>query len=53
MNYQNYQDLMLLTSSDTKRTLMHAIIVYKFRPEKTDFNMYAEYMELQLAFLAL
>jgi len=23
MNYQNYQNLMLLTSSDTKRTLMH------------------------------
>ena len=23
VNYQNYQDLMLLTSSDTKRTLMH------------------------------
>jgi len=23
LNYQNYQNLMLLTSSDTKRTLMH------------------------------
>ena len=23
VNYQNYQNLMLLTSSDTKRTLMH------------------------------
>ena len=39
---------MLLTPSDTKRTLIHL-----FRPEKTDFNMYAEYTQLQLAFLAL
>ena len=32
MNYQSYQNLMLLTSSNTKRTdaSMH---VYKFRPE--------------------
>ena len=26
MNYQNYQNLMLLTSSDTKRTLMHLLL---------------------------
>ena len=26
MNYQNYQNLMLLTSSDTKRTLMHLFL---------------------------
>ena len=25
VNYQNYQNLMLLTSSDTKRTLMHLL----------------------------
>ena len=26
VNYQNYQNLMLITSSDTKRTLMHLIL---------------------------
>ena len=52
VNYQNYQNLMLLTSSDTKRTLMHTV-VYKFRPERTGFNMYAECPQLQLTFLAL
>ena len=30
-----------------------SILVYKFRPERTGFNMYAEYTQLQLAFLAL
>ena len=30
-----------------------SILVYKFRPEKTGFNMYAEYTQLQLTFLAL
>ena len=29
------------------------ILVYKFRLEKTGFNMYAEYTQLQLTFLAL
>ena len=51
MNYQNFQNLMLLTSSDTKRTLI--IFAYKFRPERTGFNMYAEHTQLQLALLAL
>ena len=46
---------MLLTSSDTKRTLVTdaSILVYKVRPERTGFNMYAEYTRLQLTFLAL
>ena len=26
VNYQNYENLMLLTSSDTKRTLMHLFL---------------------------
>ena len=26
VNYQNYQNLMLLTSSDTKQTLMHLLL---------------------------
>ena len=29
------------------------ILVYKFRPERTGFNMYAEYTRPQLTFLAL
>ena len=28
-------------------------LVYKFRPERTGFNMYAEYTQLQLTFLTL
>ena len=43
---------MLSTSSDTKRTL-NSLLVYKFRPERTDFNIYAECAQLQLTFLAL
>ena len=38
---------MLLTNTEA------SILVYKFRPERTDFNMYAEYTQLQLTFLAL
>ena len=30
-----------------------SILVYKFHPERTGFNMYAEYTQLQLTFLAL
>ena len=30
-----------------------SILVYKFRPERTGFNMYAEYTLTQLTFLAL
>ena len=29
-----------------------SILVYKFRPERTGFNMYAEFMPLKLTFLA-
>ena len=55
VNYQNFQNSMLLTSSDTERTLVTdvSILVNKFRPERTGFNMYAEYTQLQLTFLAL
>jgi len=55
---------MLLSSMDAKRTKFNAlnllgnktnteasILVYKFRPERTGFNMYAEYTQLQLIFL--
>ena len=44
---------MLLSFSDTRRTLDASILVYKFRPERTGFNMYAEYTQPQLTFLAL
>ena len=30
VNYQSYQNLMLLTSSDTKRTLMHLFLLTNF-----------------------
>ena len=30
-----------------------SILVYKFHPERTSFNMYAEYTRPQLTFLAL
>ena len=30
-----------------------SILVYKFRPERTGFNMYAEYTQLQFTFFAL
>ena len=43
---------MLLASSDTKQTDA-SILVYKFRPKRTGFNMYAEYTRPQLTFLAL
>ena len=49
--YVNYQNSMLLTSSDTNTDA--SILVYKFRPERIGFNMYAEYTQLQLTFLAL
>ena len=54
MNYQNYQNEMLLSTLDTRRTLMHAsILVYKHRPERTGFYMYTENTQQQLTFLAL
>ena len=44
---------MLFSSSVTRRTLTDAsILVYKFRPERTGFNMYATYTRPQLTFLA-
>ena len=50
VNYQNYLNLMLLgywTNTDA------SILVYKFRQERTGFNMYAKYTQLKLTFLAL
>ena len=39
--------LNLLGNTDT------SILVYKYLPERTGFNMYAEYTQPQLTFLAL
>ena len=44
-------NLMLLTSSDTKRTLTHLFLFTN--SAQTGFNMYAEYTRPQLTFLAL
>ena len=44
---------MLLTSSDIKTNTDASILFYKFRPERTGFNMYAKYAQLQLTFLAV
>ena len=49
VNYQNYQNSVLLTTSDTDAS----ILAYKFRLERTGFNMYSEYTQQQLTFLAL
>ena len=46
VNYQNYQSSMLLTSSGTKRTLMHYSCLQVPPRKKTGFNMYAEYTQL-------
>ena len=40
VNYQNFQNLMLLTSSDTKRTLMHLFLFTNSPPKRTGFYMY-------------
>ena len=52
VNYQIYQNLMLLTSPDSKRTLMH-LFLFTNSAQKTGFNMFAEYTQLQLTFLEL
>ena len=45
---------MLLSSTDTKQTLMQtSILAYKFQPERTGFNIYAEHTQRQITFLAL
>ena len=51
--YQNYQNLMLLTFSYTKRTMMHLFLFTNSAQREPGFNMYAEYTQLQLTFLAL
>ena len=37
MNYQNYQNLMLLTSSDTKRTMMHLFLFIRLYATAINF----------------
>ena len=56
VNYQNYKNLMLLTFSDTKRTLMHLFLFTNSAQRELvsictqsirNCNMYAEYTQLQ------
>ena len=49
MNYQNYQNVILLTSSDTKLIQVHLFLF----TERTGFNMYVEYTQPHLTLLAL
>ena len=53
VNYQNYQNVMLLSSSGTKRTLMHLFMFTNSAQRELGSDMYAEYTQLQLTFLAL
>jgi len=55
VNYQNYQNLMLLTSFGYLTNTDASILIYKFRPKRTGFVVYdyAEYTQPQLTFLAL
>ena len=52
MNYQNYQNSMILTSSDSKRTLRH-LFLFTNSTRENWFQYYAEYTQLQLTFLGL
>ena len=47
VNYQNHQNLMLLTFSDTKRTPMYLFLFTNSSTERTGFNMYAVYTQMQ------
>ena len=63
MNYSGHRKLLCELSKLSKLNAFNlleyltntdaSILVYKFRPEKTGFNMYAEYTQPQLTFLAL
>ena len=50
--YQNFENSIFLTSSITKTNTDASFLVYKFGPERTGFNMYAENTQQQLTFLA-
>ena len=51
MKYSDHSKLLCELSKLSKFNAF--IIVYKFRPEITGFNIYSEYKQLQLTFLAL
>ena len=52
MKYSGHRKLLCELSKLSKFNASN-LLGYKFRPEKTGFNMYAEYTQLQLTFLAL
>ena len=56
MKYSGHRKLLYELSKLSKLNDLNTdayILVYKFRPERTGFNMYAEYTKLQLTFLPL
>ena len=63
MKYSGHRKLLCELSKLSKlNALIHlgyltsnnaSILVYKFHPERTGFNMYAEYTQPQLTFLTL
>jgi len=54
VNYQNYPNVMLSTSSDTKRTLMHLFFfTNSAQRELVSICTQSEYMQMQLSYLAL
>ena len=53
MNYQNFSKFNAFILLGYYTNTYPYILVYNFRPERTGFNMYAEYTQLQLNFLAL
>jgi len=53
VNYQNYQNSMLLTSSDTKRTLMHQLLFTNSAQRELVSICTHSIRNMQLTFLAL
>ena len=53
MKYSGRKKLLCELSKLSKLNTDASILVYKFRPERTGFNMYTEYTQPQLTFLTL
>ena len=46
MKYSGHWELLCELSKLSKFNTVASILVYKFRPERTGFNMYGEYTQL-------
>ena len=53
VNYQNIKIKCFYPPRILDEHWLFLFLVYKFHPERTGFNMYAEYTQLHLTFLAL